>query len=222
MTKTAMERESWTHAINCKLIVGDHVAMLEWRDRWADKPQRGHCNAGAVPSRLLSWAVDRGRLTNNRAAGVGKLYEHDRSEIIWEQSHFERFTRHASVEVLEGIELAACTGMRRGGLVRVHWDAVGDHAIIWKTGKSRGKAMIVVPLLPEAKALLQRIRDRHAADMASRPEKKRKPLPKTILSNQSWGSRTPSGFGSRFNDAKQASGIEVTFMISVAPSPRGA
>lgn len=182
--------------------------ILQWRDRWADKPRSADM-AIQVMSRLLSWAVDRGLLTNNRAAGVGKLYDHDRSDIIWEQSHFERFMPHASVEVQEGVELAACTGMRRGDLVRVPWDAVGEHAILWKTGKSRGKAMIVVPLLPEAKALLQRIRNRHAAEMASRPERKRQPFPTTILSNQNWRPWTPSGFGSRFNDAKRASGIDV-------------
>ena len=91
------------------------------------------------------------------------------------------------------------------------WDAVGEHAIIWKTSKSRGKAKIVVPLTPEAKAILQRIKDRHSVEMAAKSEKKRKSLPQTVLSNQSWQSWTASGFGSRFNDAKRASGIEVNF-----------
>lgn len=94
--------------------------LLPWRDHWADEPRSADM-AIQVTSRLLSWAVDRGLLTNNLAAGVGKLYDHHRSDIIWEQSHFERFAPHASVEVLEGIELAAYTGMGRGDLVRVPW-----------------------------------------------------------------------------------------------------
>ncbi|MFC3101312.1 site-specific integrase [Altererythrobacter lauratis] len=184
--------------------------ILNWRDRWANKPRSADM-AIQVLSRLLSWAIDRGLLTNNRAKGINKLYDHDRSALIWEQSHFDLFMPHASIEVREAVELAACTGLRRGDLIKLPWDAVGEHAIIWKTSKSRGKAKIVVPLTPEAKAILQRIKDRHSVEMATKSEKKRKPLPQTVLSNQSWQSWTASGFGSRFNDAKRASGIEVNF-----------
>lgn len=42
--------------------------------------------------------------------------------------------------------------------------------------------------------------------MAAQRPNRRKPLPDTVLSNSRW---TALGLGSRFNDAKQASGIEV-------------
>lgn len=183
--------------------------VFEWRDRWADRPRSAH-EAVKVINRLMNWIVDRGRLPTNVLAGIDQLYEFDRSDLIWEAAHFARFRPHASIEVLEGLELAAGTGLRRGDLVRLPWSAVGPHAIVWKTGKSRGRTLITIPLLPETRQLLERIRARHANEMAVRRPSRRKPLPDTVLSNASWRAWTPKGFGSRFNDAKQASGIDRT------------
>ena len=100
------------------------------------------------------------------------------------------------------------TGLRRGDLGRLAWDAVGEHAIIARTGKSRGKTAITNPLPPETRLLIERIEARHAAEMAQRPASRRKPLPPTVLSNGRRESWTPGGFGSRFNDAKQAGGLD--------------
>lgn len=182
--------------------------ILGWRDNWAAQPRSADM-AIQVLSRLLSWGVDRGRLTHNYASGVAHLYDSDRSDIIWEDKHFEAFKAHASVEVMEAVELAACTGLRRTELAAIPWAAVGDHAIIWQTSKSRGKNRIVIPLLPETRMLLAKIKDRHAAFMEKQRPSRRKELPATILSNSYWRPWTAMGLGSRFNDAKQASGIDV-------------
>ena len=180
--------------------------IIDWRDQWADKPRSADM-AIQVLSRLLSWGENRGRLLKNHALGIGQLYEADRSDIIWTAEDFARFNAKASIEVQEGVELAACTGLRRGDLVVVPWSAVGEHAIVWQTAKSRGRARIIIPLLPETRALLERIKARHAAEMEQRKPEKRKALPETILSNSFWQPWTPMGFGSRFNDAKRESGL---------------
>lgn len=182
--------------------------ILDWRDKWADKPRSADM-AIQVISRVLSYGVARGDLEKNHATGIEQLYDVNRSEIIWTAEDFAAFHAKASVEVSEAVDLAACTGLRRGDLVAVPWDAVGEHAIIWNTGKSRGRTRIVVPLLPETRAVLARIKARHAEEMANTRKDRRKPLPKTILSNASWNSWTPTGFGSRFNDGKRESGINV-------------
>lgn len=181
--------------------------VLDWRDRWHNQP-RSADEAIKVIHRLIAWIVDRGRLTTNILSGVEQLYDNDRSDLIWEAGHFDIFAPAASIEVQEGVDLAACTGLRRGDLVRVPWDAVGEHAIIWKTGKSKGRTLITIPLLPETKALLERIKARHTAAMAAQRPGRRKPLPPTILSNSRWESWEPGGFGSRFNDAKRQSGLD--------------
>jgi integrase len=181
--------------------------ILGWRDRWADRP-RSADGAIEVMSRLLSWGEDRGRLKMNAAKGIERLYEVDRSEVIWEKADFDQFIAAAPIEVREGVELAAATGLRRGDLVKLPWAAVGDHAIVWRTSKSRGKTVVTIPLLSEAKAVLARIRERHEATMAARPVGKRISLPETVLSNTRWQPWTAMGFGSRFNDAKIASGVD--------------
>ena len=181
--------------------------VLDWRDRWADRP-RSADEAVKVINRLMNWIVDRGRLPMNVLAGIDHLYEFDRSDLIWDETHFKAFRKAASVEVNEGVDLAACTGLRRGDLVRLPWSAIGEHAIIWKTSKSRGRTQIIIPLLPETKALLARIKARHEQEMQARRPERRKPLPETVLSNSRWQPWQPGGFGSRFNDAKRESGID--------------
>lgn len=192
-------------AFNDRRIRGD---IMDWRDRWADQPRSADM-AVQVLSRLLSWAVERGELDRNPTAGIKSLYTVDRSDIVWQPADFEAFNAKASIEVCEAVELAALTGLRRSDLVAVPWEAVGDHAIVWQTSKSKGRARIMVPLLPETKALLARIKARHAAEMASLPQAKRKPLPSTILSNSRWKPWTPMGLGSRFNDAQREAGLKV-------------
>lgn len=182
--------------------------VLEWRDRWAGQPRSADAAITAF-SALLSWGMDRGLLPLNVLLGTDRLYDQDRSDIIWEPAHFEAFAKEASVEVQEAVDLAAATGLRRSDLVELPWAAIGDHAIVWRTSKSRGRNLITVPLLPETKELLARIKARHATEMAAKPESKRKPLPDTVLSNSRWVAWTRTGLGSRFNDAKQASGITV-------------
>jgi integrase len=181
--------------------------VLEWRDQWADKPRSADA-AMQTFSRLLSWGFDRGKLNTNVVKGVGQLYDADRSDVIWEAADFDRIAKVASVEVNEAIALAAFTGLRRGDLVKLPWDAIGEHAIVWKTAKSRGRNLATVPLMPETKALLIRIRERHAAEMAAKPEAKRRPLPETVLANSRWQSWTATGLGSRFDDAKKAGGLD--------------
>ncbi|MGN5374623.1 tyrosine-type recombinase/integrase [Sphingomonas hankookensis] len=138
-----------------------------------------------------------------------RLYDQDRSDIIWEAEHFAAFAKEASVEVQEAVDLAAATGLRRGDLVRLPWSAIGEHAIVWHTGKSRGRTLVTVPILPETKAIFARIKARHAVEMAAKRKDKRKPLPDTVLSNSYWRPWTAMGLGSRFRDARDAAGITV-------------
>lgn len=181
--------------------------VLDWRDRWHTQP-RSADEAVKVFNRLMNWIVDRGRLPTNVLTGIEQLYEADRSDLIWEAEHFAAFNPAASIEVREGVELASCTGLRRGDLVKLPWGAIGQHAIIWKTGKSKGKTQVTIPLLPETRALLERIKARHAAAMEAQRPHRRKPLPVTVLSNSRWEPWQPGGFGSRFNDAKVTSGLD--------------
>lgn len=182
--------------------------VLDWRDKYLATPRAADIAIQAF-SRLLSWAVDRGKLATNILSGVNTLYESDRSDVIWEPHHFAAFRAKATPEVIEAVELAAATGLRRGDLVRLPWAAVGEHAIVWKTSKSRGRTLVTIPLMPETKALLKRIRARQEAAMLARRQDKRKPLPETVLASSYLRPWTATGLGSRFHDFKLEAGIDV-------------
>lgn len=181
--------------------------IMEWRDQWIAQPRSADAAIQAM-STLLSWGVDRGRLEKNIAKGISQLYDADRSEIIWEEADLTAFQKAASIEVWEGVQLAALTGLRRGDLVNLPWKAVFEHAIVWRTAKSRGKNLATIPLLPETRILLDQIKARHAAFMEAQRPNRRKPLPETVLSNSYWRPWTAMGFGSRFNDAKNEAKVE--------------
>lgn len=182
--------------------------VLEWRDRWASQPRSADAAITAF-SALLSWGFDRGYLPANVLLGTNRLYEADRSDVIWEPHHFAAFRAKATPEVIEAVELAAATGLRRGDLVKLPWAAVGEHAIVWKTSKSRGRTLVTIPLMPETKALLARIKARQEAAMLARRQDKRKPLPETVLASSYLRPWTATGLGSRFHDFKLEAGIDV-------------
>lgn len=184
--------------------------VLEWRDQWASQPRSADV-AITTFSRLMSFGYDRGMLPGNVLSGIERLYEADRSDVIWEAHHLATFRPHAAVEVQEAMDLALLTGLRRGDLLSLPWSAVGEFAILWRTAKSGRRAFVTIPLLDGVTTILETIKARHAAVMTARRPDKRKPLPDTILSNSRWEPWTASGFGSRFNDAKLASKVERNF-----------
>src|SRR3546814_13128671 len=100
--------------------------------------------------------MDRGHLNANVLSRIARLYKMNRSDLIWEKHHLEVFMPVASVEVQEAADLAACTGLRRGDLVAQPWVAIGDNALVWNTSKSRGKHIVLSPLLLEQRALIKR------------------------------------------------------------------
>jgi integrase len=57
------------------------------------------------------------------------------------------------------IRMAAATGLRRGDLQRLQWSHLTDTSIELATAKSRGRKRIIVPLLPEAKAVIAECRE---------------------------------------------------------------
>ncbi len=168
----------------------------KWRNRWADKPRSADV-AIEVLCRLLSYATDLGMLDHNHAKGIKRLYTVNRSELIWEQEHFDRFAKHAPPYALEAVTLAAWTGLRLGDLVSLRWDAVNldQGVIVWDTSKSRQRTRATIPILPEVTDVLGAIRRRYAQEMAARRPKRRKPLPETVLASSRWTPWTASGLG---------------------------
>ncbi|MGY8636084.1 tyrosine-type recombinase/integrase [Bradyrhizobium sp. 14AA] len=159
--------------------------IRRWRNQWADRPRTADY-AMQVLSRVVAHAVETGSVAGNPCEGIKRLYENDRSEIIWTNQDIERIKTTCSVEIALAIDLASHTGLRLGDLVRLSWSHVGDDAIIIKTGKSRQRREAIIPLYSALREVLARIPKRST----------------TILTNSRRRPWTPDGFGSSFNKAK--------------------
>lgn len=165
--------------------------IRRWRNQWADKPRTADYGM-QVLSRVCSHAVDPlGKLAGNPCEGIKQLYKGDRSEIIWTDADIAALNKTCSLEISLAVDLAAHTGLRLSDLLRLSWSHVGEDAITFSTGKSRGRREAIIPLYDDLRAVLARI-------------PKRSP---TILTNSRKRPWTADGFGSSFNTAKHDAGM---------------
>lgn len=126
--------------------------FLAWRDRLARRGARQADYAMTVLGRILSFAVDQGRLAINPAARPGRKYAVDRSEKIWEPDHVAAFMAAASVALQLAMVLARDTGQRQGDLLRLGWTAYDGRYL--SVRQSKTGARVDVPVTKELKRIL--------------------------------------------------------------------
>lgn len=177
--------------------------VVQWRDNYASSPRAADIGI-TVLSRLLEWGRLRARVSLNVAAGVPNLYKgSDRAEIIWTEEDMARFRASAETlklpHVIDILELAALTGLRRADLAAVKWSEVGEYAIIRTALKrSRGRRRrAAIPILPPLRDVLDRLKGRP-----------RLPGVDTLLVNsfgRPWKSAV--SLGDRFQQVRDQAGI---------------
>jgi len=165
-------------------------AIRRWRGQYSETPRTADY-AMQVLSRVLAHAVELGKIAGNPCEGIKRLYNNDRSEIIWTTSDVLHIKKTCSPEIADAIDLAGHTGLRLGDLVRVAWSHVDEDAIVLPTGKSRHRREAIIPLYGALRKVLARIQKRAT----------------TILTNSKRRPWTVDGFGSSFNKAKIAAGM---------------
>jgi integrase len=137
---------------------GARRTLIQWRDYYAENSGRRAADYGMqVMTRLLSFAVDREYLAKNPAIGIGRVYQADRSDLIWTEEQIRDACAHAPRHIAEAIELAALTGLRVSDLATLRWDEIGAAEGRKATSKSRGRTSAFIPLTPPLRALLARI-----------------------------------------------------------------
>lgn len=164
--------------------------IRRWRNKWSDRPRTADYGM-QVLSRVLSFAVEDGKIASNPCEGFKQLYGNDRSEVIWTDADIKQLKAGKSdkpcpLEIALAVDLAAHTGLRLSDLLRLSWSHVQEDAIVLPTGKSRGSREALIPLYDDLRALLDRIPKRAT----------------TILTSSKGRPWTPNGFGSSFNTAK--------------------
>ena len=156
--------------------------ILLWRDRWATKPRTAD-KAAVMMATVLGWAVQRGILSVNVAAGIKALHRANRSEQVWERRHMRAMVS-APAHLRDALKLAGMTGLRLGDLVRLDWSNIGPQSIVLTTRKRNGRA--IIPITPTLRRHLEK-RDWREG---------------TILRNSRGEPWTESGLGSVFQKSK--------------------
>jgi integrase len=152
--------------------------ILDWRDQWAAQPRTAD-KAVVMMATLLNWAMERGHVSINIAAGIKQLHHVNKADQVWEDRHWDAIAS-APKHLLDALKLAHLTGLRLGDLVRVSWEHVHDKAIIITTRKRNGRA--VIPIISELRQHLEAREHRSG----------------TILRNSRGKPWTESGLGSVF------------------------
>jgi integrase len=176
--------------------------VVAWRDSRRDTPRAADIGITVLRA-LLEFGRLRGRVTINVAERIPTLYRSGgRAEIIWTDVDIERFTAAATKlgrpQLVDGLRLAALTGLRREDLVTLTWDQVGEFAITKKALKrSRGKRRrMTMPRIPALDALLQELRGRTRILGVE-----------TVLVNSYGRPWTGDGFGGSFNLVRDEAAI---------------
>ena len=165
--------------------------IRNWRNQWRDKSRTADYGM-QVLSRILSHVVDPlGKIVSNPCEGIKQLYSGNRSEIIWTESDIATLKKTCSADIAHAVDLASHTGLRLSDLLRLSWSHIGEDAITFATGKSRGRREAIIPLYDELRNVLARIPRRAT----------------TILTNSRHRPWTADGFGSSFNTAKKQAGM---------------
>jgi integrase len=166
----------------------------EWRDELAVKSIRRADYAWSVLARILSVALDRGKITVNPCERGGRLYASTRRDKIWTAEHETTFLTGAPAHLHLPLLLALWTGQRQGDLLRLPWSGYDGKYIRLRQRKTG--AYVEIPVGAPLKAAL----DKAAKD-------KRSPIILTNLDGQPW-----KGFGSYFAKVCKRLGIVgVTF-----------
>jgi integrase len=130
--------------------------IRKWCQRWADTPRAADYGI-QVLSRVLSFAVENGKITSNPCEGIKQLYSANRSEIIWTDVDIADLKKSCPIEIAEAVDLAAHTGLRLGDLLRLSWSHIREDWIEISTGKSKHQRTAIIPLYDDLRALLARI-----------------------------------------------------------------
>lgn len=119
--------------------------IITWRNQWLDKPRAADM-AAMMMNILLGFGVEMGMLTNNVATRIKVIHKVNRSELIWEDSHWQAFyDAKPPQHIIDVVELGSMTGLRLSDLLALTWDQVSIKAIIIeKTMKTKSRVTIPI------------------------------------------------------------------------------
>jgi integrase len=179
---------------------GARTFLIDWRNKYAATPKTADERLNAL-SIVLTWAKERGEIPANPVAEFPRLYSCNRADVIWEPQHLAQLYPHCAEELNHAVRLAALTGLRLGDLIKLPWTAVGENAIVWQTGKSRGRRTVVIPITAELRRLLDEIPRRDSVTVLN--SKRKRPWTEPGLESALRRAKLDAGIdGLRFHDLR--------------------
>lgn len=168
--------------------------LVAWRDKWAHQPKTADKHLGALAA-VTAWAKARGDLERDPLVDWPRLYKVDRAHIIFEDHEMALLLDCSNPAFGLVAQFAALTTLREADCARIPKNAIGTDAIIWQTGKSRGRKTVVVPIYPELRTFLDTL-PKHDAT--------------TILASSTGHPWTVGGIGTAMQRAKQRAALTAT------------
>jgi integrase len=118
--------------------------MLDWRDGIARTSPREADYCMTVLGRILSWALDRRRISCNPAERPGRVWRGSRSDDVWSDDTLTAFGQSCPAQLRLPFLLAIDTGQREGDILRLTWTAYDGTTIRLRQGKTGRRVQIPV------------------------------------------------------------------------------
>jgi integrase len=132
--------------------------FVRWRDSKASTPRAADYGI-QVLKRLLSWALEHEHVDENPAEGIRTLWRSaNRADVMVTDAELSAILGLVTVEAGRAIRLAAATRMRRGDLISLKWDDVGENSLAFSTRKSGGRRRALVPLHGDGRTVIDELR----------------------------------------------------------------
>ncbi|MGQ3486964.1 tyrosine-type recombinase/integrase [Roseovarius pacificus] len=128
---------------------GSRGEVNSWRAQWKHSPKQ-HDMAGTHAARVLNWAVEEGHLSEHHCHKLPRLYNVDRSEVVWTPSDREAINAKAPAWVRRLLCVACETGLRPGDLVKLTRAAVEEtpHGRRLRVRTSKRGRVAHIPITP--------------------------------------------------------------------------
>lgn len=141
---------------------GFRAQLYDWRDTFADRPAEGNFSTRAVCT-VLNWAVDRGYMRDNPAAGLKPLQypANPHANSVWTQAEIDMTMILAAPDLQDVITVALFTGLRESDVIRIQTadcETGWLRAVPRKTEHSSGvKLELPYRLIPPLAAVIDRL-----------------------------------------------------------------
>jgi integrase len=169
--------------------------IIKWRNEKAKTAPREADNLASALSAVLALAVKCDELEKNVLDGLDRVYQSDRSEMIWLPEHVAAFTKVATLDMWHALMLALHTGQRQADLLKLPWSAWNGERITLRQSKAKGKKrerqLVSVKATTALKAMLDGM-------------ERRSPLILVTPTGRAWKKRY---FSQRWQETCEAAGI---------------